>query len=110
MHAPPHPAPPDAVRLHPAYQPPPPGGSAGAVGACVGISISGPLLQGRIEVGTVVAFVSGLGKRTDPWGDMVNWFREMTAIRMRYRLLTGAMDWIGRSSSALEAAGPGTAT
>ena len=53
------------------------------------------VVQGRIEVGTVVAFISGLGKVIDPWGDVVNWFREMTAVKMRYRLLVDAMDWIG---------------
>ena len=31
----------------------------------------------RIEVGTVVAVVSGLGKLNDPWGDLVNWAREL---------------------------------
>lgn len=44
-------------------------------------------VKGRIEIGTVVAFVSGLGKVIDPWGDLVNWYREMTAVRMRYRLV-----------------------
>jgi ABC-type multidrug transport system fused ATPase/permease subunit len=47
--------------------------------------------QGRIEVGTVVAFVSGLAKVNDPWGDMVNWYREMTLVEMRYRLVADAM-------------------
>ena len=48
-------------------------------------------VQGRIEVGTVVAFVSGLAKVNDPWGDVVNWFREMTVVDMRYRLVADAM-------------------
>ncbi|MEO6626540.1 MAG: hypothetical protein ABIN37_17185, partial [Burkholderiaceae bacterium] len=52
------------------------------------------VVLGRIEVGTVVAFVSGLGKVIDPWGDLVNWYREMTAVKMRYRLLTDAMKMI----------------
>ena len=47
--------------------------------------------HGRIEVGTVVAFVSGLAKVNDPWGDVVNWYREMTAVNMRYRLVADAM-------------------
>ena len=57
------------------------------------------VVQGRIEVGTVVAFISGLGKVIDPWGDLVNWFREMTAVKMRYRLLTDAVDWINRGGA-----------
>jgi ABC-type multidrug transport system fused ATPase/permease subunit len=47
-------------------------------------------LKGQIEVGTVVAFVSGLAKVNDPWGDLVNWFREMTEVRVRYRLVADA--------------------
>jgi ABC-type multidrug transport system fused ATPase/permease subunit len=48
-------------------------------------------VKGQIDVGTVVAFVSGLAKVNDPWGDIVNWYREMTAARVRYRLLADAM-------------------
>jgi ABC-type multidrug transport system fused ATPase/permease subunit len=68
------------------------------------------VLKGRIDVGTVVAFVSGLGKLTDPWGDLVNWFREMTTIRMRYQLLTDAIQWITRHSTTAGPSGPPTAT
>jgi len=49
-------------------------------------------LSGRIEVGTVVAFVSGLAKVNDPWGDVVNWFRDMTVNRVKYRLIVDAME------------------
>jgi ABC-type multidrug transport system fused ATPase/permease subunit len=52
--------------------------------------------QGRIEVGTVVAFISGLAKVNDPWGDIVNWFRTMTECSMRYRMVTEAMHWLAR--------------
>ena len=48
-------------------------------------------VQGRIEVGTVVAFVSGLAKVNDPWGDLVNWYREMAQVRIRYGLVADAM-------------------
>jgi ABC-type bacteriocin/lantibiotic exporter with double-glycine peptidase domain len=47
--------------------------------------------QGRIEVGTVVAFISGLAKVNDPWRDVVAWYREMTAVEMRYRMVADAM-------------------
>jgi len=40
----------------------------------------------------VVAFVSGLARVNDPWGDLVDWFREMTLARTRYRLLRDAME------------------
>lgn len=48
-------------------------------------------VKGQIEVGTVVAFVSGLAKVNDPWGDLVNWYREMTEVRVRYRLVADAV-------------------
>src|SRR5262249_12659066 len=35
-------------------------------------------VQGQIEIGTVVAFVSGIAKVNEPWGDLVNWYRDMT--------------------------------
>lgn len=49
---------------------------------------------GRIEAGTVVAFLSGLAKVNDPWGDLVNWFREMAVSRVKYRLIVQASDWL----------------
>jgi ABC-type multidrug transport system fused ATPase/permease subunit len=48
-------------------------------------------VQGRLDVGTVVAFVSGLGKVNDPWRDVVNWFREMMVVRVRYGLIAEGM-------------------
>ena len=48
-------------------------------------------IRGQVEIGTVVAFVSGLGKVNDPWGDVVNWYRDMTINRVKYRLVANAM-------------------
>jgi ABC-type multidrug transport system fused ATPase/permease subunit len=53
------------------------------------------VVQGRIDVGTVVAFVSGLAKVNDPWGDLVDWYREMTLVRTRYKLLRDATELLG---------------
>ncbi len=50
--------------------------------------------RGNLEVGTVVAFISGLAKVNDPWGDIVNWFREMTDVNMRYRLVAEGARWL----------------
>ena len=48
-----------------------------AVAVAVALGVGGWFaVAGRIEVGTVVAVVSGLGKLNDPWGDLVNWARE----------------------------------
>jgi ABC-type multidrug transport system fused ATPase/permease subunit len=45
----------------------------------------------ELEVGTVVAIVSGLGKLNDPWGDLVNWGREFSVDSMKYRLFADAI-------------------
>jgi len=50
------------------------------------------VLQGKIEVGTVVAVVAGLGKLNDPWGDVVNWARELAVVGIKYRLFAGVLD------------------
>jgi ABC-type bacteriocin/lantibiotic exporter with double-glycine peptidase domain len=46
---------------------------------------------GRIEVGTVVAVVAGLGKLNDPWGDLVNWGREFSVVGVKYRLFAATL-------------------
>lgn len=63
-----------------------------AVALCVG---GWMVIQGRIEVGTVVAVVSGLGKLNDPWGDLVNWAREFSVVGVKYRLFADAAQWLG---------------
>jgi ABC-type bacteriocin/lantibiotic exporter with double-glycine peptidase domain len=50
------------------------------------------VMRGRIEVGTVVAFISGLTKVNDPWNDLVTFFRDMTNARVKYRLIAGVLD------------------
>lgn len=50
------------------------------------------VLQGKIEVGTVVAVVAGLGKLNDPWGDLVNWARELAVVGVKYRLFAGVLE------------------
>jgi ABC-type bacteriocin/lantibiotic exporter with double-glycine peptidase domain len=49
-------------------------------------------LEGRIEFGTVVAIVGGMGKLNDPWGDLVNWARELSVVGVKYRLFVEALD------------------
>ena len=67
------------------------------LGVATALGVGGLLaVQGRLEVGTVVAFVSGLAKVNDPWGDIVNWFRELTVVDMRYRLVADAVGWLAQ--------------
>ncbi len=58
--------------------------------AIVGILFVGGwfVVQGRTEIGTVVAFISGLDSINEPWGDLVNYFREMTSARVKYRQIS----------------------
>lgn len=50
------------------------------------------VLTGRTELGTVVAFLTGLAQLNDPWGDLVNYFRESTTAQVKYRMIAGALD------------------
>jgi ABC-type multidrug transport system fused ATPase/permease subunit len=61
--------------------------------AVAGVLLVGGWLvaQGRTEVGTIVAFISGLARVNDPWGDLVNYFRELAATRVKYRLIADAV-------------------
>ena len=54
-------------------------------------------ITGRIDVGTVVAVVSGLGKLKDPWSDLVSWGRELSVDSVKYRLF---VDAVGRRGLA----------
>ncbi len=44
-------------------------------------------LSGHMEYGAVVAFVSGLGRINDPWGDLVNYFRDLANAQIKYRMV-----------------------
>jgi ABC-type multidrug transport system fused ATPase/permease subunit len=50
------------------------------------------VLKHQIEVGTVVAFISGLKQVNEPWGDLVDYFREMTVSQVKYRLIAGVLE------------------
>lgn len=56
------------------------------------------VVQGETEVGTVVAFAAGLAKITDPWRDLIAWYREMNVARAKYALLaSGVHDLLGET-------------
>ena len=50
------------------------------------------LLQGKTEVGTIVAFVSGLARMKDPWNDLVNYFRDLTNAGLKYRMINAELE------------------
>ena len=50
------------------------------------------LLQGKTEVGTIVAFISGLSRMNGPWGDLVNYFRDLTNTGIKYRMIAAELN------------------
>jgi ABC-type bacteriocin/lantibiotic exporter with double-glycine peptidase domain len=50
------------------------------------------VIEGKTEIGTVVAFISGLNRMNDPWGDLVNYFRDLTNAAVKYRLIARVLD------------------
>ncbi len=50
------------------------------------------VLTNQLEVGGVVAFISGVEKLNDPWGDLVNYFRDFSVAHVKYRLISTAVD------------------
>ena len=46
----------------------------------------------RLAIGGVVAFISGIGRITDPWGDLVNYFRDVNITLVKYGLVSDAIN------------------
>ena len=55
----------------------------------------------RLEIGGVVAFISGISRLNDPWGDLVNYFRDLTVTQVKYRLLANAVNELARDHAEL---------
>jgi ABC-type bacteriocin/lantibiotic exporter with double-glycine peptidase domain len=45
---------------------------------------------GKIDAGSVIACTAGLSKISDPWGDLVDWFRDLRVTQARYALIRAA--------------------
>ncbi len=52
------------------------------------------VLQGELEIGGIVAFISGVGRLNDPWGDLVNYFRTLNLSLVQFHLIVTALDQI----------------
>jgi ABC-type bacteriocin/lantibiotic exporter with double-glycine peptidase domain len=55
----------------------------------------------RLQIGGVVAFISGISRLNDPWGDLVNYFRDLTITQVKYRLLANAVNELARDQPDL---------
>jgi len=62
------------------------------------------VINGQTEVGTLVAFVSGLNNLNDPWGDLVNWFQDVMVTHAKYRIFAAAMEKFARGEDPLSVA------
>jgi ABC-type bacteriocin/lantibiotic exporter with double-glycine peptidase domain len=61
------------------------------------------VVEGDLEIGGVVAFISGITRLTDPWGDLVNYFRDLSVNEVKFKLLAAAVnDPDGAASAALD--------
>jgi len=49
------------------------------------------VIHGETEVGTVVAFISGLNNLADPWRDLVTWFQDMMVTSAKYQIYVKAL-------------------
>lgn len=50
------------------------------------------VLHGKTEVGTIVAFISGLSRMNDPWGDLVDFFRNLSNTGLKFRMIAAEFD------------------
>ena len=54
----------------------------------------------QLEVGGVVAFVSAVGRLNDPWGDLVNYFRDLSITQVKFGLVADRVNQLyGRCST-----------
>ena len=56
------------------------------------------VLTQQLQIGAVVAFISAMGRLNDPWGDLVNYFRDVSFAQVKYRLLAGVIDQLASGS------------
>jgi ABC-type bacteriocin/lantibiotic exporter with double-glycine peptidase domain len=54
----------------------------------------------QLAVGGVVAFISAVGRLNDPWGDLVNFFRDLNVTQVKFGLVAGRVNQVGNRSSA----------
>ena len=52
----------------------------------------------QLEVGGVVAFISAVGRLNDPWGDLVNYFRDLSVTQVKFGLVAEKVngEWLSR--------------
>ncbi len=70
------------------------------------------VLADQLEIGGVVAFISAVGRLNDPWGDLVNYFRDFSVSNVKYQLIAKAVtdrETVQTPALETDAAGEGLA-
>ena len=49
------------------------------------------VLKGKTDIGTVVAALTGLARISQPWRDLITFYRNLSAVRVKYDLLIAAL-------------------
>jgi ABC-type multidrug transport system fused ATPase/permease subunit len=58
------------------------------------------VLTSQLEIGGAVAFISGISRLTDPWGDLMNYFRDVSLTKVKYDLLVKTVNLIAERGRA----------
>ena len=55
----------------------------------VGLLLIGGLLfmDGKTDIGSIVASLTALGRINDPWRELIAFYRQLSAVRVRFDLL-----------------------
>jgi ABC-type bacteriocin/lantibiotic exporter with double-glycine peptidase domain len=53
----------------------------------------------QLEMGGVVAFISAIGRLNDPWGDLVNYFRDLSITQVKFGLIAERVNQVSERSS-----------
>jgi len=74
---------------------------------CNHLQVVGALLIGgwmvhteQLEVGGIVAFISAVGRLNDPWGDLVNYFRDLTITQVKFGLVAERVNQLSQNWSS----------
>jgi ABC-type multidrug transport system fused ATPase/permease subunit len=55
----------------------------------------------QLQIGGVVAFISAVGRLNDPWGDLVNYFRDLSINQMKFSLVADRINQLSERSSTV---------
>ena len=55
----------------------------------------------QLQVGGVVAFISAVGRLNDPWGDLVNYFRDLSITQVKYALVADRVNQLSERWTGL---------